>query len=70
MINTVSALKSLSWRIVATITTFTISFLVTHQLKYALSIGSIEVVVKLFIYYGHERIWAAALSRSLSAKEG
>ena len=59
MINTISALKSISWRCVATLTTRIISWIITHQVKTALSIASIEFVLKIFIYYGHERIWAA-----------
>ena len=59
MINTISALKSISWRCVATLTTMIISWSITHQVKTALSIASIEFFLKIFIYYGHERIWAA-----------
>ncbi len=62
MINTISALKSVSWRCVATLTTMMISWFVTHQVKYALSIASIEFFVKIFIYYGHERLWATTQS--------
>lgn len=52
-----SVLKAVSWRVLATFTTIIISYFVTHKLSYALSIGSIEVVAKLFLYYGHERLW-------------
>lgn len=52
-----SILKAFSWRVFATLTTITISYFVTHELKYALSIGSIEVVAKVALYYVHERLW-------------
>lgn len=52
-----SLMKAISWRVLATLTTIAISYFVTHRLAYALSIGSIEVVAKIFLYYGHERIW-------------
>ena len=55
-----SALKAFSWRAVATLTTIGISYLVTHNIRLATSIGSIEVVSKLILYYIHERAWCAA----------
>ena len=53
-----SLLKTISWRIVGTIDTITISFLITGEVKSALSIGSIEVVSKMILYYFHERAWS------------
>lgn len=55
--NVKSFAKSISWRIVGTIDTMVISFFVTGQLVMALSIGSIEVVTKIALYYLHERAW-------------
>ena len=52
-----SVLKALSWRIIATLTTMIISYFITHSLKFAVSIGSIEVASKVVLYYFHERIW-------------
>ncbi len=52
-----SAVKTLSWRTVGTIDTIVISFLVTGNLTMAASIGSIEVVTKMVLYYLHERTW-------------
>lgn len=49
--------KAISWRILATLTTIIISYAVTHHIGAALSIGSIEVFVKIALYYGHERLW-------------
>ena len=49
--------KTVSWRILATIDTAIISYLITLSLKMAASIGSIEVVTKVFLYYYHERAW-------------
>jgi uncharacterized membrane protein len=37
--------------------TVIISYLITGNLKMAASIGSIEVVTKVFLYYYHERAW-------------
>ncbi|MFD2034184.1 DUF2061 domain-containing protein [Belliella marina] len=55
--NIKSLLKSISWRIVGTFDTIVISFFITGQLKMAISIGSIEVVSKIILYYFHERVW-------------
>lgn len=55
--NIKSFLKSISWRIVGTFDTIIISFFITGQLRMALSIGSIEVVSKVILYYFHERVW-------------
>lgn len=52
-----SVVKAISWRIVGTIDTMIISWFITGELKMALSIGSIEVLTKMVLYYGHERIW-------------
>lgn len=52
-----SLAKALSWRIVATLTTSIIAFLITGSLDTAALIGGIEFVLKFFIYYAHERAW-------------
>lgn len=52
-----SLLKSISWRITGTIDTFIISFIITGQVKFALTISGVEVITKLALYYFHERIW-------------
>lgn len=53
-----SLVKTLSWRVVATTTTFLIAWLVTGDPAAGAAIGSIEAVAKMFLYYGHERAWA------------
>ena len=52
-----SVLKSVSWRILGTLDTIVISWIITGTLTLALSIGTVEVFTKLILYYGHERIW-------------
>ncbi len=41
-----SIMKSISWRVVGTIDTMVISYLITGKLTLALSIGSVEVLTK------------------------
>ncbi|KEO73321.1 DUF2061 domain-containing protein [Anditalea andensis] len=55
--NIKSFVKSVSWRIVGTIDTIIISYIITGQLSMAISIGSVEVVSKILLYYLHERAW-------------
>tara|TARA_R110000824_G_scaffold288781_2_gene477225 strand:+ start:1934 stop:2377 length:444 start_codon:yes stop_codon:yes gene_type:complete len=52
-----SALKTISWRLIATADTAVISWLITGSLAIAASIAGIEVVTKLMFYYLHERAW-------------
>ncbi|MDN3205173.1 DUF2061 domain-containing protein [Algoriphagus sediminis] len=55
--NLKSLLKSISWRIVGTLDTIVISYIITGKLTMAISIGSVEVISKLLLYYLHERVW-------------
>jgi uncharacterized membrane protein len=52
-----SLVKTLSWRIVGTLDTVLISWLLTGTLILALSIGGIELVSKMILYFFHERAW-------------
>ena len=52
-----SIVKTISWRVLGTIDTIVISYLITGSLAMAASIGSIEVVTKMILYYFHERAW-------------
>jgi uncharacterized membrane protein len=52
-----SLLKGISWRIVGTIDTMIISWIVTGNIVFAATIGSVEVITKVILYYFHERAW-------------
>lgn len=52
-----SVVKSVSWRILGTLDTMAISWLVTGKLSWALSIASVEVVTKMVLYIIHEQAW-------------
>lgn len=56
--HTRSLLKGITWRIVATMTTIIVSWLVVGDVSAALQIGFFEMILKIGIYYAHERIWA------------
>ena len=52
-----SFVKTVIWRIIATLLTFIIAFFVTGELSLAAAIGGIEVIVKTAFYYLYERVW-------------
>ncbi len=52
-----SIAKSVSWRIIGTLDTIIISWIVTGTLTLAFSIGLVELVTKMVLYFFHERIW-------------
>ncbi|MCM4157171.1 hypothetical protein DHD80_14275 [Gramella sp. AN32] len=52
-----SIVKTISWRIIGTMDTIAISWILTGQVSTALAIGSVELVTKMLLYFGHERIW-------------
>ena len=52
-----SIAKSISWRILGTLDTIVISWLVTHKVSTAFSIGAIEFFTKMILYFFHERLW-------------
>lgn len=52
--------KTVSWRIVASVTTFVIFYYTTGEKVTAAIIGAsvgLEAVAKMIIYYIHERLW-------------
>jgi uncharacterized membrane protein len=52
-----SVIKALTYRAWQSLNTFLISWLITGKIETATAIVSIEVVVKIAIYFFHERIW-------------
>jgi len=49
--------KTVTWRVVGTIDTILLSWLVTGNPYTGLKIGFSEVVTKMLLYYLHERVW-------------
>ena len=52
-----SIAKALSWRVVGTLDTLLISYLLTGQITLAASIASIDFLTKMVLYFFHERAW-------------
>lgn len=53
-----SLAKTVTWRIVATLTTMLLVWFAFGQFDKAIGIGIAEFVIKMVVYYGHERAWA------------
>ena len=53
-----SLAKAITWRATGTLDTFVISYIITGQLVLAGSIAGTELLTKIVLYYGHERVWA------------
>ncbi len=52
-----SVAKAISWRLIGTLDTLLISYLLTGKVALAASIASIDFVTKMFLYFFHERLW-------------
>lgn len=49
--------KAITWRIVGTLDTMAISWIVTGDVKAGIKIGLSELLTKTILYYLHERFW-------------
>ena len=52
-----STIKALGWRALATLTTMILVLIFTGKLALCFEIGGLEVIAKLILYYGYERVW-------------
>lgn len=52
-----SLFKGLTWRITASIAIVVLVYLFTGSIELSMEIGIFDVIVKLTLYYFHERIW-------------
>jgi adenylylsulfate kinase len=52
-----SVLKSVSFRLIATLTTTVLVLVFTSDILLSLEIGAIEFFGKIALYYFHERLW-------------
>jgi|TARA_R110002020_G_C15755020_1_gene726510 uncharacterized membrane protein len=49
--------KAITWRLVGTIDTMLLGWWISGDIKVGASIGVLELFTKMFLYYGHERLW-------------
>lgn len=52
-----SIVKTISWRILATLTTITLVYIFIGDTTIAFTVGGIEVFLKMLVYFVHERVW-------------
>ena len=50
-------LKTLSYRIIGSATSFILTFLATNDYKVGIGVGLGDFLIKPMIYFAHERIW-------------
>ena len=50
-------LKTLTWRLVGTLDTIFLGWLVTGDLAVGAKLGALEVFTKMALYFLHERLW-------------
>ncbi len=52
-----SVLKAVSYRLTGTVITIFTAWVVTGYPSSALKIGLLDVLIKVFVFYCHERVW-------------
>jgi uncharacterized membrane protein len=50
-------LKTISWRLVGTIDTIILGWVITGNPLTGLKIGALEILTKMTLYFIHERVW-------------
>ncbi len=60
-----SALKTISYRVISTSSICLIALLLTDSIKIGMTIGLVELVINTIIYYIHERVWIRLQGREL-----
>ena len=50
-------LKTITWRIVGTLDTMLIAWIISGDPMVGISIGGVELFTKMILYYIHERAW-------------
>jgi len=52
-----AVVKTISWRIIASLTTMVIVYIFTGHMLLSAGVGAVEVITKMVFYYFHERLW-------------
>lgn len=61
-------IKSISWRIIGTLDTLILSYVLTGSMSFSLSISGVDFFSKLILYYFHERIWFISKIRNANKR--
>ena len=49
--------KTVSWRVVATLATFLVSYFISNDLNIASSIAGTQIILHTMLYVIHEQVW-------------
>ena len=49
--------KAVSWRVIGSIDTIAIAWIITGSIQIGAAVGGVEIVTKTVLYYFHERVW-------------
>ena len=49
--------KTFSWRLIGTLDTMGLSWIITGDLNAGMQIGLADIIIKMILYYLHERVW-------------
>ncbi len=52
-----SIAKAISWRFFATLITAAVVYAMTRRVEFAATVGVVDTLIKLFVYFVHERFW-------------
>jgi uncharacterized membrane protein len=50
-------LKTITWRVIGTIDTMLLGWLISGDPMIGLKVGGLELITKMILYYIHERAW-------------
>ena len=50
-------IKTFTWRFIGSVDTMVIGWFITKDAKVGISLGALEVITKMILYYIHERVW-------------
>ena len=57
--------RAISARVISTLVTVLVGWLVNGNPYIALSIGAVDTIVKLFLYYTHETLWEKKMTKDI-----
>jgi len=57
--------RAISARVISTLVTVLVGWLVTGNPYIELSIGAVDTIVKLFLYYAHETLWEKKMTKDI-----
>ena len=63
-----SLVKTVTWRLIGSMDTFVVSYIVTGTFEVALKIGGIGLCTKMIMYFVHELVWNKRKKKGLTAK--